>query len=442
MTIRALPLAIAACHSVGTGADIEVTPPAGTAEVELLVAPDPCDDGTGNACAAGIAWPMLNEQPVGTIYSLDNDKRNAIPVTTSGQTVRFRLEPGETSHVDRLAVIAFDGAGNASAAKLLSDVTIPSAAQIWKVDLDTITPIGSMLGVPAPNGPTKLTEVWRAPVRSTGGSEDPSQLASCFAQQSWDADKAMWEREFLAPTQDADCDNQMIECNSYWYDYGATAGGSPCLTATSPFAPACVIGASLCADGRSSTTSCTYPPANNVTVCVPDSLCACNDPGKLASCVRNVVDAALAGTSALTYADCGPFPVDSTTNSGPCTSNNENQMVLQLPLSNALHISVGLLGVPFGAALATDNGSFPVGTAMFTLQADPSNGTVQLTWDKGSPPLVSPDLLLDVQYTALDILVPLKIGFGTPMPCPSGAQNTSCILKGRGSADNEFHCPG
>jgi hypothetical protein len=443
MMRRLLLLSLVACGTKGKGVDIEVVPPSGTAEVELLVAPEACSDASGSACALGIGWPMLNvpQVPPGTIYSLDNDTRNVIPVTRDGQTVSFRLEPGDTSQVERLVVIAFDGGGNASAFGLLDHVTIPITPQIWKVALEAIIPIGSTLGPPT-NGATDLVQVWRAPARPGGGTEDPATFASCFARQTWEPELMMWNRELLAPTRDPDCDNEVTECNPYWYDYATGTGGAACLTATSSYAPACVIGGSSCADGQSSSTSCMLATGNLNAVCVPDALCACGDPGRLGLCVRGLVDAGFTttGSGAPTFADCSGFPTVSAT-AGPCTSNSANVMSFQLPVANAAHISIGLLSVPFSMPLVTDQGMFPVGTAGFSLQSDPAIGMVRLTWETGNAPLKAPDLVIDVAFPLHHILIPLEITFLSGMQCPpTTMQKIDCPLRGKGSADNEFRC--
>jgi hypothetical protein len=441
-----LLLALVACKSAGTGVDIEVVPPPGTAEVELLVAPERCSDSLGSACAVGIGWPPLKgpqPTPPGTIYSLDNDMRNVIPVTRDGDKVRFRLEPGDSGEVERLAVIAFDGAGSASAFSELDHVTIPTTPpEIWQVDLATIDPIGMMLGPPTNASPTDLVQVWRPPMRPDGGTEDPSTFASCFARQTWDASQLTWNREFLAPTSDPDCDNESIECNPYWYDYATGTGGTACLTPTSSFAPTCVIGGSACADGQSSTTRCALPVGNLMAICVPDALCACMDPGSLSQCVGGVVDGTITVTTPLTSVECNMFPINKAANSGPCNSNNANQVTVTLPLANASHMSIGLLAVPFGTPLATDQGTFMVGTAGFTMHANLTLGTIQLTWETGTAPIKVPDLMIDVAFTTEHVLIPLKIGFNPALLCPPQTITLTCSPGGKGSGDNMFRCNG
>ena len=423
--------------SSGRGVDVEITPPQGTVRVELLVAPSDCSDPT---CDAGIAWTTAGPQAAGKVYDVDHDTRNMLGVPASG-SVRFQLHSSTDDHIDRIAAIAFDGQDNALALEVLRDLVVPTnSAEIWQVQLEPIVDIPDMPdAAPAAGSPTKREHVWRAPA---GSAEDASTYPSCLVTQEWDDSAKLWNRDFVVPS-DRDCDNQTIECNPFWYDFDVGTPASVCATATSGhFTPACVLGGSLCADGRSDSTACTVP-TNSPFQCVPDAICKCTDPGTFDACVRQELSTGFATplASPITYADC-EFPF-LTGAPAPCQSNSANLQRIAMPPS-CTGVALYRFDVPGKMLVATNNASFTLNGASFQMQVqlnDTSGCAVTLVWQSGASVLTPLPLLVDVAYgSTTHLLMPVKLGYQPTATCPPPVQRLACQIYGAATNDQMFTC--
>ncbi|MGE5185439.1 MAG: hypothetical protein ACM31C_25420 [Acidobacteriota bacterium] len=431
------------CGSSGSGVDVEVKAPSGTRTVELLVAPGDCTDAT---CSDGIAWTIAGPQAAGTIYKVDSDTRNTLQVPASG-TVRFRLHSNADQTIDRLAAIGFDAAGAPLSIKVLHDIVVPTDhAEIWQLSLDAIDEIGDQPDAPPASGtPTERQHVWRAPVVQ-GGPEDPASYPSCVVTQSWSDSDSSWDRHFIVPS-DHDCDNQAIECNANWYDFAAGQTASVCATNNSgTFAPACIVGGSLCADGRSSSTACAADPSHP-PLCIPDAMCQCTDPGTFDTCVRDELAAGFTAPmqSPVTFANCDFPSVTGTAGSaGPCQSNSANRLVIDMP-SSCTAVTLYRFGVPGAMMVAMNDSSFTLNNNQsFQMQVTLGDGggcPIALVWQSGTASLAATPLLLDVAYgTNVHLLMPVRIAYVPSPTCPPVTQTPNCPLVGAGANDHMFTC--
>ncbi len=427
------------CGSTGSGVDVDVKAPSGTRTVELLVAPDDCTDAT---CSDGIAWTTMGPQVAGTIYRTDSDTRDTLQVPASG-TVRFQLHSKTDHPIDRIVAIGFDAGGAPLSIKVLQDVVVPTDhEEIWKLSLEPIDEIGDAPDAqPAAGSPTERQHVWRAPVVQ-GGPEDPASYPSCVVTQSWSDSEMTWDRHFIVPS-DHDCDNQAIECNANWYDFGAGQQASACATNTSGmFSPACLVGGSLCADGRSDSMACVVD-ASHPALCVPDDMCQCSDPGTFDTCVRDELVAGFTSpmTSPITFANC-EFP-EGAGSTGPCQSNSANRLAIAMPPSCS-SVTLYRFAVPGATMVAMNNASFTLNNASFQMQVqlnDSAGCPVALVWQSGNATLTPTPLLLDVTYgTTVHLLMPVRLAYVPAMTCPPIGQRPDCPLVGAGANDHMFTC--
>jgi hypothetical protein len=423
----------------GTGVFLSITPPAGTQQVELLVAPSECSE-QGSTCAPGISWGSNINPPDGTIFSLDSDQRNLIAVPRAGTfTLQLQVSNVSDGNPDRIALVAFDNQNNPIGLGVLSQPVVPTS-DMAALDV-TLQPIAELDPVkPAAN----TWHVWR-PLPGRSGMEG-DDYPSCVATATSSG------VEFYVPS-DHDCDNNVPECDDYWYDSISTVHTS-CFT-TAP--PSCVVGTTQCTEGRPS--PCNAPTVPPYT-CVPDAICQCGSPDSATSCIRGTISDAYgsgggsgSGSSTLTYADC-QFTKDSTSVCGASDTTATAEISFPKNCTSLATVSLYKVSIPLGTPLAVasfgqgSSTSFGSGQATLNLDLDVNACGARLTWVAGSagsaPPQSLPLLVLDFSPSSnTHILIPLHFTFTTVTGvCDTLAIPPSCGFAGSGSADNVWRCGG
>lgn len=431
VAIVCLTAGVAACG--GSGVDIDVSSPnADIDEVELFVAPGECSRQNGSPCASGIAWSStLQDQPAGDIFLLQDS--NALTAPAKGNAARFRLEAsGGNSFVARIAAVGKSQGKVVAGGVLTPDVDIPfDHPEIWKLELEPMSepPAAGPDATPVPGAPEQRLHVW------TAADRDPA-LADCAMFQSWNG--SSWDREYLVPPMDRDCDGNAIECNNYWFDFNAGGDATSCLSTSGTLDNGiCTVGSALCADGRSANDECVQ---STPEICVADALCASctTSPSIDGTCLMQQISDSFdnPGMPVVPFADCSFVP-DIAMAGAPCTNANSNQITLELSSIGAPCTAVAVL--PLQLPLAPPLPQVMAGQATITAHLDQTACIVTLTWGAGAATVTdSTAFLLDVAFPSTKhVLLPLRISFQQPQVCPPVTGTFGCQLLG---ADTSFNC--
>lgn len=410
---------LAACND-GTGVDIEIAAPDGLAidRVELWVTYDECYD---SSCPNGVAWTQ-SERADGYIRYLRDEA--IVKAEPRGNRFVIHMEAADGfADPSSIAIVGYT-ADKATAVKVLHYVHIPiNSVEIWQVQLHAVDPASTDVNTPPQSDSARdyRAHVWAR--RPTSALAEPT---GCLVFQAWDDYKHTWKTEYFVPDSDPDCDGQDVECNDYWYNYKPVGR---CVTELAiPGSPVCAIGVSTCADGVSSSTTCTNDPML-VFTCLPDDFCThCAGEVPADSCIEGAVDKGMeAGT--LPHFDCA---FDATSDGLPCP---DQRITLQLPMVQASCASPALhyLDKPF--APAPGSLVFGSGTDQVKINATSPNGTCALDiyWTAGK--LASyPDgltFLLEVPYTnGKNAMYPVTVRpSNQTIDCPA-AQIGVCTFRG------------
>ncbi len=433
----AIVLAAAAASCSSQPIILELQPPSGTDHVELMIARD-CSGPNDFPCGPGIAWEGLAFQPSGRVMELDRDERIVYPVNA-----KIEIQPGD-KNADRMILLAFDRNDSLLGLLRMDNVDVTQTDQLWKLMIgavdDSVAP--NKYGPEDPPMPSDST--FRAHVWRPMSMPDPTH-PSCASTQSWNADANLWDREFYVPRLDHDCDDVMNECNPDWFDYGTIASTQTAYcTGQFPIQPkACVVGHGSCTDGLGSLMC--GPPQTGEYDCVPDVLCAeCPllAPGCAASAIANQLEI---DKSKVPFATCS-FPVDTTSNNGPCTmqSNDTLDLVLPVPCTQIFLFRADTWPATTGAIV--NSGMFPVDNMAMVgmaLQNATPMCTVDFKWGGGSvmPGVTAQRFILGIANgTGVQIDLPLTIRFSESQTCPESTQPACSVGNLRytaGASDND-----
>jgi hypothetical protein len=326
---------LAACNS-GRGVDIEIAAPPSVAidRVEVWVTYDECYD---SSCPNGIAWTQ-GERADGYIRFLRDEA--IIKAEPRGDRFVLHMEAAEGfADPSSIAFVGFSG-DKAAGVKVLHYVHIPiNSVEIWKVQLHAVDPATTDLDTPPASDSANdyRAHVWAR--RPTSALAEPM---GCLVYQAWDEYKHTWHTEYFVPDSDPDCDGQAIECSEYWYNYKPQGR---CVTDTGlEMADVCGVGISACADGVSSSTTCSADPML-VFTCLPDDFCKhCDGEVPVDSCIEHAVGKGLEEGTLPHYSCAFDAPIESL----PCP---DQHVKLQLPLVQATCATPQLhyLDKPFAA---------------------------------------------------------------------------------------------
>ena len=424
---------LAACGD--SGANIEVrSPDVDIDSVELFVAPSQCARMDGSPCASGVAWATsLQTQPAGDIFLLSDTAALTAPAKNGTATIRLEGVVNE-NQIARIAVVGISQGKAVAAGVLAPDITIPLGHQeVWQVDLVAVPDVGQgdPDGPPDPSGSQARMHMWSSDRRAAG-------LADCVMFQHWNG--MAWDREYLVPPMDRDCDGEMVECNNYWFDFNLNGTATACMTTVGPLDPGiCTFGTALCADGTSGSTACKQ---SLTEICAGDLLCAncTTDPSIDVTCIMQQISDAFGNAGSggvIPFADCSFVP-DVASVGQPCTVANSNQLLLDLSPIGAPCTSVEIrpLAIPLAAPLT----ALTAGTAMITAHLDQTSCSVTLTWGAGMAPMADTPapFFLDITYpNTKHVLLPLRVRFQEPNVCPPVLGTYGCDVIGN---DMSFLC--
>lgn len=378
---------LAACNS-GRGVDIEIYAPDGVAldRVELWVTYDECYD---SSCPNGVAWTP-GERADGYIYYL----RDEAIVKAEPRGDRFVLHmEAAPDHADpsSIAIVGFTG-DKATAVKVMHYVHIPiNSVEIWRIYLHAADPATTDLDTPPPHD---VAHEYRAHVWARQPTPALAEPTGCLVLQAWDDYKHTWKTEYFVPDSDPDCDGQTVECNDHWYNYKT---GGRCVTDTGlALADVCGIGISACADGVSSSTTCSNDPML-VFTCLPDDFCKrCDGEVPADACIEHAVDKGLEEETLPHYSCAFDAPLDGL----PCS---EQHLTLQLPMTQATCATPQLhyLDKPFGQGVSQLVFGPPSNQVKLSVTAPTATCAVEVHWTAGKLAMY-PDgiaFLLEVPYT-------------------------------------------
>jgi len=396
---------LAACS--GTGADIEIFANDDVVAVEVFIGSQYCDE-----CAYGIGWTDGQPAPAQRFQSAEDqvwlsvvDPGESIGLRAmaekDGSVWRLHLSADRDQNAAKIFIVGYD-ANKTPVALGKIDEEIPINSEIhWRVTLD---PAGRAelvdMSPPDDTEPPVRVATW-------GRDDDLSMTASrCMVAQTWTGNG--WHGTYIVPESDPDCDNEVVECDPYYFNLNQS-GGICAGRGDTTGDGACRLGTTTCEDGTSETHTCNVR-ATPPTVCVPDGICEhCTGPYGLRQCVVDAVKRDLVArascrfSGAIDGAACGRGYVGSM-----------GYLYLPYPCQSIEVRSLGNVLAPSATKMVR------VGeTADFTIELDPGAAVntckVYVTFEAGFVPSGdSNTVILAVTPTSSNtttILVPLEIVF-------------------------------
>jgi hypothetical protein len=398
---------------------IEITPPPGTATVELFLGHDAVTD------------PSIMFGPPSTNASLANGRyyqgegwtsieTEAIRADVHGSKLTYRLAPehGGSDSLPTLLVVAYDGSGSAIADRVLRDVPLSAKASVVPISLVDANDVESGSGL-------ERLQVWRRP-----GDKMAQQSACALVAH---ADNSV---EFFVPIDDTDCDGAIPntpnpECTtaSEWNwcgVYGQPQGISEARCVTGADSGACrFAGPATCVDRGSDCPQTTCVPTS-LPGCLPDSVCknlTCNQLDQ--TCLGSAL--AAPNTTRMTC----PVAMEPTAGFCAMALDPSNSPVLRGRQCASMFLFVLPPGTGGGSAVVAD------GVAYTLLQMGGTTCAMQLAvsgFNNGAPTTTTVLLGIDTGPAPNEVfMVPLDLVTASQAGC---TPQPACMMTG-----SAFPCP-